>query len=145
MRLYKVTDAKGQTRNGTQWGPGVTHVARRPDSDEQYGEGFLHAYGDPLTAAMLGDDSDGAKLWEATGDVVRDFGWTISCRRLTTICEIPMPKVGLEQRIRFAIFCGLAAPHSSSFEAWAEVWLSGKDRSAESAANVSVNRGSAAF
>lgn len=28
MRLYKLTDEHGCTRNNTQWGPGVTHTAK---------------------------------------------------------------------------------------------------------------------
>jgi len=44
-----------------------------------------------------------------------------------------MPQVTTEQRVRFAILCVLAVYHDPEFARWAEAWLSGVDRSAESA------------
>ena len=42
MKLYKLTDKKGQTLGGTQWGPGVTHEAAGEGTDAASGTLSVH-------------------------------------------------------------------------------------------------------
>ena len=139
MKLYKLTDAKGQTYNETQWGPGVEHTASGKGA--LCTAGWLHAYVDPLLAVFL-DPAHGnfvpyrqaAQLWEAEGDVrLDDVGLKVGCTRLMTVRTIPLPAVTDEQRIAFAIRCALKVFHGLAWVVWAEGWLSGEDCSAGSA------------
>src|SRR6185503_6350169 len=52
---------------------------------------------------------------------------------LTTIKEIPLPVISLEQKVKFAILCGLEVCSEPSFVGWANAWLDGSDRSKKAA------------
>ena len=134
--LYKLTDANGRTRGGTQWGPGVRH---RPDAAHAgrgglCGPGWIHAYPDPLVA-VIRDPCDAhlgpsARLWEAEGEVGQtDHGLKIGCLELTTVREIPLPVLTTEQRVRCAIACAAAVYQEPSWQAWARAWGTGEERS----------------
>ena len=109
-KLYKLTDQSGQTRNATQWGPGVTHEAS--GEGELCGHGWLHAYTHPLLAALLNPihaNFQEPVLWEAEGEIwLYDHGLKVGCRKLTTLRQIPLPAVTLEQRVEFGIRCALS-------------------------------------
>ena len=139
MKLYKLTDGDGQTRNGTQWGPGVSHSGT--GEGELCGPGWIHAYEHPLIAVLLNPihaDFQNPRLWEAEGDVgLRDGQLKCGCATLTTIREIPLPEITAEMRVRFAILCAKYVRACSEWNAWADKWLSGEDRSAEAAAVAS--------
>jgi len=139
MKLYKLTDGDGQTRNGTQWGPGVSHSGT--GEGELCGPGWIHAYEHPLIAVLMNPIHAGfenPRLWEAEGDVgLRDGQLKCGCATLTTIREIPLPEITAEMRVRFAILCAKYVRVCSAWNAWADKWLSGEDRSAEAAAVAS--------
>ena len=134
--LYKLTSAQGQTYGQTQWGPGIEHTAS--GEGPLCGPGHIHAYTDPLLAVLLNPIHarfEAPLLWEADGDVAQtDSGLKVGCTRLRTLRKIPVPEISLEQRIEIAIRCALAVYPEPNFAAWAEDWLSGQDRSVESAA-----------
>ena len=44
-----------------------------------------------------------------------------------------LPRVTIEQRVKFAILCAKAVYNEEAFNLWADRWLSGEDRSLESA------------
>jgi hypothetical protein len=74
------------------------------------------------------------RLWEAEGEVgLRDGQFKCGCKTLTTIGEIPLPKITTEMRVRFAILCATEVCADLPWNAWADRWLSGEDRSAEAA------------
>ena len=74
-------------------------------------------------------------LWVAHGTVVADDGGKVGCRSLTTLHRADLPAPTLHQRIAFAILAAQqAGGQSSAWSAWAEKWLSGTDRTVESAA-----------
>ena len=50
--------------------------------------------------------------------------------------ELPLPSVTVEQRVKFAILCAQFVCKKKSFNRWAENWLSGKDRTADTAAEA---------
>ena len=139
--LYKLTDGDGKTRNGTRWGPGVSHSGTGEGG--LCGPGWIHAYEHPLIAVLLNpihSDFKTIRLWEAEGEVgVRDGQLKCGCATLTTIREIPLPEITTEMRVRFAILCAREASTADAAEAWkawnawADKWLSGEDRSAAAA------------
>jgi hypothetical protein len=143
-KFYKLTDQSGQTKNGTQWGPGVTHTAEGLLGQCANG---LHAYSDPILAVMLNPihaDISHPRLWECEGsdEHLDDRGLKSCCRSLTTVREIPVPEVTTEQRVRFGVFCGMEALRdidaewATEWRQWARGWLDGFDRSAEAAARA---------
>ena len=134
--LYKLTDGDGKTRNDTQWGPGVSHSGTGEGG--LCGPGWIHAYENPLIAVLLNPihaDFKHPRLWEAEGEIaIRDGQLKCGCKTLTTIREIPLPEITTEMRVRFAILCAKDVCACSAWNAWADKWLSGKDRSAAAAA-----------
>lgn len=131
MKVYKLTDENNQTRNKTQWGENVTHET--DGSGDLCGPGWLHAYSDPLLAVLLSPihyDFNKPRLWEAQGKGISkdDHGLKLGFTKLTTLREIPLPKVSTEQRVRFAIYCVLEVCKEPAFVSWAEKWLDGSDR-----------------
>lgn len=136
--LYKLTDRHLRTHGDFQWVVGEDMYVS--GLGELCGPGFLHAYTDPLLAVLLapihvsfGDD---VRLFEADDDVAKtDLGLKVGCTRLRLVCELELPTVTLEQRVRFAIFCAQEVVDTQypRWSAWAERWLSGEDRSADAA------------
>ncbi len=128
--LYKLTDGEGKTFGGTQWGPGVSHSGT--GEGELCGPGWIHAYEHPLVAVLMNPihaDFKNPRLWEAEGEVgLRDGQLKCGCETLTTIREIPLPAVTTEMRVRFAIMCAKEVCADFSWNAWADRWLSGGDR-----------------
>jgi hypothetical protein len=139
MKLYKLTCPAPAyfTHNCTSWGEGVTHCGTGEGA--LCGPGWIHAYTDPLLAVLLnpihGNFAAPLTLWEADGDVcLTDYGLKVGCRKLTTVRIIESPEVSIVQRVAFGILCALEMrPLSHSFDAWAQGWLSGADRSLSAA------------
>jgi hypothetical protein len=134
MLKYKLTNWKNMTRNDTLWGEGVTHET--DGSGELCGPGWLHFYHSAELAVILNPMHANflrPKLWEcsADGKFKDDRGLKGGCTRLTTLREIPLPKITEEQKIRFGIMCAqkISGGRSEIWDEWAEEWLSGKDRS----------------
>ena len=135
IKLYKLTDGDGQTRGGTQWGPGVSHSGTGKGG--LCGPGWIHAYEHPLIAVLMNPihaNFKNPRLWEAKGEVgLRDGQLKCGCKTLTTVREIPLPEITAEMRVRFAILCAKEVCADLSWNAWADKWLSGEDRSVEAA------------
>ena len=131
IKLYKLTDGDGKTWGGTQWGPGVSHSGT--GEGELCGWGWIHAYEHPLIAVMMNPIHARFKhprLWEAEGEIaMRDGQLKCGCKTLTTVREIPLPSITAEMRVRFAILCAKEVCAFRSWNAWADRWLSGEDRS----------------
>ena len=135
--LYKLTSLQSQTYNQTQWGENVTHELPVRDTYELCSYQVIHAYVspelavlmDPIQASLLPH----AILWEAEGDVVVNDGTKVGCTQLTTLAQIPVPTVTLEQRVIFALKCALHAYKEPSWVAWAQAWLANTNRDAAAA------------
>ena len=139
--LYKLTDRNGVTGAewGTplQWAAGVTHEA------EDYRgilcrKGIIHAYESPLVAILMNPvhaNYNPARLWlcETDAEVVRNDQLKCGVRRLTCVEELPLPEIKTAARVRAAILCAWEVCEDQGWRAWATKWLSGEDRSAESA------------
>lgn len=138
-KLYKLTDENRKTRAGEanelQWGEGVTHTAKG-EGTKLCTDGVIHAYEDPLIALFMNPiytAFEHPRLWEAEGEIVVRDGLKVGCKILTTVREIPIPELTLTQYVRFAILCALELHKEEGFVQWAHKWLSGEDRSEESA------------
>ena len=146
MKLFKLTDRDGQTRGGMQWGPGVSHSGT--GEGELCGPGWIHAYEHPLVAVLMNPihaHFPNPRLWEAEGEIaIRDGQLKCGCKTLTTVREIPLPAVTTEMRVRFAILCAKEVCADLSWNAWADKWLSGEDRS-EAAAGAAALAARAAW
>ncbi|MGA7524525.1 MAG: hypothetical protein WBW84_18890, partial [Acidobacteriaceae bacterium] len=132
MKAYKLTDENGQTMGHTQWAPGVTHTA--PGTGDLCSSGWIHTYSHPLLAVLLNPvhaDFIRPKLWECevSGASKDDCGLKQGWESVTTVREIPLPVVSVEQRVRFAILCAKEVYQEPEFILWADRWLTGEDRS----------------
>ena len=134
--LYKLTDENGQTRHKTQWGENISHTATGTGA-ELCSNGVIHAYESPLVAAFIYPihvEFNNPILWEAEGEVIARDWSKCGCKTLTTLKQIPLPEISTEQRIAIAIRCAqLAYKDDPAWDTWASKWLSGEDRSGESA------------
>ena len=147
MKLYKLTNPEDQSLDRTQWGEGVTHTAPG-DAAEPCTASIIYAYADPLLAVFMdpahGGFGPSAHLWEADGDIMVSKGTRLICKSLTTLRRIDLPVVTMEQRTRFAILCAKAVYKEADWNAWADAWLDGTDRSAKSARSAAKSAWSAA-
>jgi len=136
MKVYKLTDENGMTRNNTQWGENVTHTAS--GDGELCSDGWIHCCADPSVAAFMNPvhaEFTRPRLWEAesSGRMVDDGGLKMGVQSLTTIRELPCPAPTTEQCIRFAILCTLEVTSNCEWRKWADSWLNGADRTDVSA------------
>ena len=138
---YKLTDKDGYTRRGkrgeTLWQKGT--VRETTGEYELCGPGWTHVYTHPLLAELLdpihGDYGPGAKLIavRVSGKTLSDRGLKEGWTRVEYSRAAKRRKVSLTQKTAFGILCALETPQEPGFQRWAENWLSGKDRSQESA------------
>lgn len=144
MKAYKLTDHNKQTKNDTQWGENVTHSATGT-SDNLCTDGWIHFYMDPLIAVMMVGAHVSFQypiLWECNteGEHLHE-PLKSGCKTLTTIRQISLPEVTINQRIAFAILCAkklcvyetCMLTDDVKWNEWADKWLSGEDRSYKSA------------
>jgi hypothetical protein len=140
--LYKLTDENGKTKNSTKWSVGATIYAedRDPSHIMLCSNPVLHAYEDPLLGLMINPIHSNIKnprLFIVKGKVVaNNKGLKCGCKSLTVLEELPVPQISLEQRIAFGIYSALKVYKEEPFVKWANDWLSGKDRSKESARSI---------
>ena len=134
---YKLTDSAGYTQNNTLWTPGRTNRATGEGAG-LCSDAVIHFYDSPLVAVLLNPTHANIAnplLWEIEVDgVVAHDGTKGGTKTATTIRQMQLPVISTNQRIRFAIFCALAVYEEPDFVAWANNWLSGKDRTAAEAA-----------
>jgi hypothetical protein len=137
--LYKLTDQDGYTRRGYDnaclWAEGVSHSGT--GEGDLCGPGYIHAYTHPLLAVLLNPihaDFTSPRMWEAEGEIAKlDRGLKVGCVTLTTVRELPLPVVTMEQRVRFAILCAKVVYNDPAWNAWADRWLDGTDRTVSAA------------
>ena len=133
MKGCKLTDLNGQTHGGMQWGENVTHRAEG-DGTAFCSPDLIHFYSDPLLAVLHNPIHANFKeflLWEVEAEepVYNDHGLKYGAKAVTTIKVIPTPDIPLDAKVRYGILCGKVAYQESSWNEWADNWLSGKDRS----------------
>ena len=137
MRYYKLTERDGTAYGGTPWGPGVRHEATGEGG--LCSAGCIHCYDDRYLAALLnpihGSFHDPiCWLFEPEGEIESDdLGLKFGPRAGTTVKRSPLPRYSTEQRVTFAILCAKAVYSDEDWNAWADAWLSGEDRTRDAA------------
>ena len=139
--VYKLTDGDSETRNHTQWGNNISHTAKG-DGTKLCSDGFIHYYTHPLLAVLISPIHISficQKLWEAeaSGEIINE-PLKSGCKTLKTIKEIPLPEISGVQIIAFGILCAKEVYKNEAWNLWADKWLSGEDRSKESASAAAV-------
>lgn len=133
---YKLTDQNCATYRGYQWVPGEWRMT--DGSGELCGPGWLHGYHHPLLAAFLNPihaNIMNPRLWavETDGLFRDDNGLKFGTTKMRLVEELEMPEVTTTQRVAFAILCAKEVCRDAAWNSWADRWLSGEDRSVESA------------
>ena len=149
MNVFKLTDANLRTCGGCQWVLGETR--RSSGEGELCGPGWLHCYRDLIVGLFMNPihglfRNPRAFEAEARGNIKDDADGKTGCTELTLTKEIEsVPEITLEQRLRFGILCAREVYHEAKWVRWSERWLSGRDRSWESAdaARLAVHRAAA--
>jgi len=132
VKLYKLTDKNDQTYGDCQWGEGVTHTA--DGKGRLCTKHWIHAYTDPILAVLMNPihgeyDTYTGHMWECEGEIGRnDRGLKVGCKKLTTIKRIDMPRITIEQTVRFAILCAKKVCKDRTWTKWANDWLNGENR-----------------
>ena len=139
MKVYMLTDQNRMTYNNTLWGENITH--KTSGKGKLCSNGWLHFYYNPHIAVLLNPihaNIPNPTLWEAKakGRFRDDHGLKGGCTKLTTIKQLPLPEITLEQKIEFGIRCVMQVCKNKNWLTWANKWLSGEDRSQESALAV---------
>ena len=138
-KLYKLTDEQGRTRAGKDneltWAVGVAHKTAGTGTRLCTAD-VIHAYEHPLIAVLMNPvhaDLNPAKmrLFVAEGEIVAREG-QLKCgvHALKIVEEIAVPTLTTEQRVKFAILCAKCVCTDVAWNAWADKWLSGENRSA---------------
>ena len=132
----KLTNEYNRTRDGftncLQWGVGITHEASGY-GHTLYSDKWIYCYADPLIA-VLRDCQEGrycpfAHLWECLGEGEHlSDGLKWGFKKLTTLRELPLPKVTPEQRVHWGILCSLEVYKEQRYAKWAAAWLRGAGR-----------------
>jgi hypothetical protein len=100
-------------------------------------DSWIHFYTNPIIAILMNPAHANfltPRLWECeTSGAELHEAFKSGCKTLTTIKEIPVPEMTEVQRIAFEILCAKEIYHNEKWNSWADKWLSGEDRSNESA------------
>jgi hypothetical protein len=130
--LYKLTRQDDTTTGGdttVTWGANVSHTATGSGT-QLCSRDVIHAYTHPLLAVLLNPihaNYKNPKLWRCEGEVVADdHGLKVGVKTLTTIEEISLPVVTLEQRVKFAILCAKQVCKDEKWNRWANKWRGGE-------------------
>jgi len=132
MIVYKLTDENACSLGNTHWTIGKTNTATGEGG--LCGPGWLHCYEHPLLAVLHdpihGKFGASARMFrcEAGGQILKDDQMKMGCSELTPIEEISLPTLTATKRIAYAIFCSQCVYHDQWWNAWADKWLSGEDR-----------------
>ena len=131
MILYKLTDSEGNTRNDTHWDIGVSHAVACGEP-KLCTSTVLHAYTSPLLAALMNPvhaNYQQPKCFVCEGDIAVTDGTKVGCQSLKVTGTFELPVLTSVQKAAFGIYAALGVCKEPKFTTWAELWLSGKDRS----------------
>jgi hypothetical protein len=141
MKCFKLTDEKGQSFNGMQWGEGITNEIQLKEDETiaLCSNTCLHFYDDKYLAVLLNPTHAQFKspiLWEAIADgsnIISNYNLKFGCLKLTTLRKIELPEYTDLQKIYFGIICAKEVYKDEQWQTWADNWISGKDRSLKAA------------
>lgn len=133
MKKYVVTDSQGNAPNRVKLASGKFTLPVGTDRDV-FVRLSRQCCDSPLQAVLTCPNPTNAEntkvfllnRWETKTGTDNNQGYTI-------VKEVPVPVVSLEQKVAFAIAAVSEIYRERDFVAWADDWLSGKNRTAESA------------
>ncbi len=115
---------------------------RRLVSFRADGGPWTSAYTDPLVAALMAPvhaaTDPAVQPWWIVAPVLRTDGlrYTVPTDAPRPVLPAALPPITLEQRTAFAILLGRAVYPDTRFRAWADDWLSDRDRTSTTALAV---------
>ena len=133
MKLYKLTNARGYTReehlNCLQWGKGIIYEAAGAAGQPLCTSGLMHCYLHKLVAVLCdcldGNYGPDGRLWKCTGEgEFLSDGLQGGFRKLTSLEEVPLPKITMEERVHWGILCAIEVFDEELFSNWAKGWVS---------------------
>ena len=145
--MYKLVDKKWETRNNTQWSIGQTNKVTG-EGKKLCSPDLLHCYKSPVQAILFNPIHASIRnpilLEIECSELLVDDGLKYGCKEQTPLKELSLPDITIEQKVAFAIYCALEVYSEKTFVVWANNWLSGKDRSCETAEALAASYWSAA-
>jgi hypothetical protein len=135
--VYKLTDQNMQTYGNCQW---VLNEWKETSGEGSLnGPGWLHGYSDPLIAILhnpMHANIANPRMFKADvdGTFMDENGLKCGYTRMRLIKEISPPVITAIQRVAYAILCAKKVCTDRRWNAWADAWLFGTDRSAAAAA-----------
>ena len=134
--VYKLTTQSITTYNDYKWVVGKWNTTS--GKGELCGPGWLHHYSSPLIAILhnpIHADYTDPVLWfaEACGEHLDDRGVKGGSTKLRLLDRIPLPVFTDIQCVAYAIYCALEVYDDPQYIIWAMNYLSGADRSPNSA------------
>ena len=135
MKRYIVANQNGETFGHEQLKEGKTVHSAKVGCDEPIVRIILSGFDTPLLAALEypGSCNEGGcrlfmlQTWKVEGDGSNPQACTMVNEEGTA------PEVSMEQKLVFFLNVALQLYKNRDFKKWAKAWLSGEDRSAESA------------
>ena len=155
MIAYKLLDQELRSNNGQfQWEMGKEYTIEKP-GNEMCSDEVFHCYNHPALAVLfniLHANIKDPKLFEIeVPEFVNNDRLKYASKSQKLIKEIDLPVISINQRIEFAIKVAKIVCKDEAWNAWADKWLSGEDRTEESAyaayddAWTAVNAANAAY
>jgi len=125
-----------KTHRGFQWELGKWY--KTTGKGDLCSSGWFHFYSDPLVGLFLNPihaNIGNPRLFraEVKGRGLNDHEAKCRYSRAKLVEELTVPQISNVQRVRFAILCTKEVYKEKKWNEWADNWLSGKDRTKESA------------
>ena len=137
LTAYKLLTQNLTSHNNTKWKLGKTN--RLPDKGiyKMCSKHVLHCYAHPLLAVFFNPihaNIQNPRLFKIKIDkVVATDGKKQASLEQTLLQELPLPILSIKQRVQIAILYAKTVYTDIAWNAWADSWLSGKDRTTTSA------------
>jgi len=136
MKYYKLLTQEMTSYKDTQWEIGVPISISKP-GNAMCTDQVLHCYNHPLLASFLNTvhaNIKNPRLFLIEVDsIVNNDGLKFASKSQTLLEEIPYIDIPLLKRIEIAIKIAKTMHKEEEWSLWADRWLSGEDRSKESA------------
>ena len=114
MKLYKLTDQAGKTRDATFWEVGTTRTLPTKENPSLYSADVFRAYRNPNLALLLNPiqaNFKNPRLWEIEGKICVEDEGKVGCFGQTVTAGLPLPewyKDGLIRKmvqVAFVVLC----------------------------------------
>lgn len=136
MIRYKLTDKNIQTYNGFQWVIGRREVITKTGY-ELCSDAVFHGYHSLAQAVLFNPihaNYQNARGFKCEVDsIISDDKLKFGCKEMTLLEELHLPIFTTEQKVKFAILCAKKVCKYTGWNKWADDWLSGKNRAADTA------------